>query len=170
MAWRVRDGAACRVTDSQKQGCTEWNIFSIAPFFPRQATHGPLSATDEHVKSYDDAVEHHLSPFTPSLTLSLAVQCVVFQCFTRNVREVKDIDVKNLQLVIHTSVPKKEVHNESAKAQGLGGSGLSVNYTVVRVTVIVNGWDWWRRAGQLCMLSILVSGRRKALSLQCNKI
>ena len=123
-----------------KTGLHGVEYFFHRTIFFRQATHGPLSATDEHVKSFDDdAVEHHLSPFTPSLTLSLTVQRVAFQCFTSDVREVKDIDVKNLQLVIHTSVPKKEVHNESAKAQGLGGSGLSVNYTVVRVTVIVNG-------------------------------
>jgi len=88
------------VTDSQKQGCTEWNIFSIAPFFSRQATHGPLSATDEHVKSYDEAVEHHLSPFTPSLTLSLTVQRAAFQCFTLDVREVKDIDAKKMLFLL----------------------------------------------------------------------
>ena len=71
-----------------------WNIFSINTPFPRQATHVSLSATDENLKSFGAPVEHHLSPFTPSLTLSLTVQRFVYQYFTRNVREVKDFDAK----------------------------------------------------------------------------
>ena len=86
-----------------------WNIFFIAPHFPLQVTHAPLPATAAYVKTFDNVVEHYLSPFTPSLTLSLTVQRAAFQCFTLDVREVKDIDAKKLQLVIHTSVPKKEV-------------------------------------------------------------